>query len=351
MPISIECIGKPDLYFQKYDFRTGSAIFREMTRDSYRESAFLDDRLLSPNPELYGFSIDQAMAIDLTSSLPPYRLIFHTAYCCSTLLSRALDISGRTMVYREPVHLHQLAVARRRFTEFPQLVTGRWPELLRFSLSMLSKVWSGNEVSIIKPTDSCNNIIIDILALDGGSRAVLLYSQAREFIASNLKSAGRRRFLKNFLGRSIRENALDSGSILHSVDASGLPDAESAAYVWMTQILSYRKALSERADQCACIDSARLLSNTRCALMDCNQFLEIGLSETDIDAVVDSGLWQRHAKDATRSYSSAERQHEMQFISKHLETEIQAGMAWLEQFDGWNAPVRFEGEIGTSGCS
>ncbi len=222
-------IRNPDLYFHKYDFHSRIAIFREMTRESFRESSFLDDRLVSPTLNQYGLAIDQAMAIDLSSSLPPGRLIFHTAYCCSTLLSRAFDIAGRTMVYREPVHLHQPAVARRRSAEYPQFVTGRWPELLRFSLSMLSKAWSGAETTVIKPTDSCNNIITDILALHEDSRAILLYSQAREFIASNLKTAGRRQFLKNFLGRSRRENAVDTHSVLHAVDVSGLPDAESAA--------------------------------------------------------------------------------------------------------------------------
>jgi hypothetical protein len=267
MPDLAAHLRNPGLYFQKYDFSEGITIFREMTRESFRESSFLDDRLVSPTHNRYGLAIDQAMAAAPASDLPPSRMIFHTAYCCSTLLSRALDIAGRTLVYREPVHLHHLAAARRRRPgEIPQYIIDRWPEYFHFSLSMLSKKWGADEVTIIKPTDSCNNIITDILALHEGARAILLYSQAREFIVSNLKSAERREVLKDFVTRSLRENALDVPA-LHSVDVFGLSDAESAAYVWMTQIQSYRKALSERADQCICIDAANLLSDTRRMLM------------------------------------------------------------------------------------
>ncbi len=343
-----EHIRNPDLYFQKYDFHAGTAIFREMTRQSFWESSFLDDRLVSPTPKQFEFAIDRAIPADFTRGLPPSRVVFHAAYCCSTLLSRALDIAGRTLVYREPVHLHQLAAIKRRSGEIPQSITDRWSEFLYFSLSMLSKRWSEDETAIIKPSDSCNNIITNILASHESSRAVLLYSQAGEFIASNLKSAGRRKFLKNFLGRSIRENALDSNSVLHSVDVSGLSDAESAAYVWMTQILSYKKALRERADQCICIDSANLLFNARCALEDSSQFLGLGLSEADVETVVDSSIWQRHAKDTTRSFSSADRQREMVMLSQNFKTEIQSGLAWIEQYDGWDAKMRFDREIGIS---
>ncbi len=94
--------------------------------------------------------------------------------------------------------------------------------------------------------------------------------------------------------------------------------------------------------------SAQLLSDTRRVLLDSNRVLALGLNEADIDAVIDSGLWQKHSKDTTRSYSSAERQYEMLVLSEHHEAEIQVGLDWMESFEGWDAPVRFDGETGMS---
>jgi len=317
-----------------------------MTRETFQTSSFLDDRIVAATPQSHEFSIEQLIEAERPATPSPVRFVFHIAYCCSTLLSRALDILGRTQVYREPVHLHQLAVIKRRPHDFPPRLSAHRPRLLRFSLAMLSKVWGDQVVPIVKPTDSCNNIIADILSNDPDSRAVLLYSQAREFITSNLKSAGRRAFLKNFLARSVRENAQDPSSPLRGVDVSGLAEAEAAAYVWMTQVRSYRAALRMRTDQCVCLDAATLLADTPRVLTACGEFLRLGLSDADIETVMGSGLWDRHAKDRGRRYSPADRRQEMTVLPDALEREIRTGLDWIERFDGSPADIRFDREIG-----
>ncbi|MEZ5543249.1 MAG: hypothetical protein R3F42_14605 [Pseudomonadota bacterium] len=336
-------VADPGLYLQKYDFEAGVAVFRDMTRDSFRQSSFLDSRIVSPTARTHTFALDEVL--DSVPSPEPARLLFHTAYCCSTLMSRALDVAGSTLVYREPVHLHQLAVARRRADDFPRYVSARWGELLRFSMSMLSKGWHAGERSIIKPTDSCNNIIADILSLHENSRAVLLYAQADDFIAANLKSAGRRMFMRRFVGRALRDNMLDRHSELHSLQVGDLTEAQLAAYVWMTQVRSYNSALDALPHRCVCVDSATLLDNARCVLSESSDFLGLGLDAQVLASIMQSGIWNKHAKDTSKQYTSAERQREMASLMSHIGPEVNAGLEWIERFDGWKRTVRYAREL------
>lgn len=344
-------IGEPALYFQKFDLQRGVAVFRGMTRAAFQQSSFLDDRLVGAAPDRYELPLDQIPASGDHAAFAPVRAIFHTAYCCSTLLSRALDIPGRTLVYREPVHLHQLAVMRRRPGEFPAALADRWPALLDFSRAMLAKAWRAGEVAVFKATDSCNNIIADVLAPDGGGTAILLYSQAREFVASNLKSEGRRAFLRNFIARASRENALDMNSPLHSVDAQALSSGEAAAYVWLTQMRSYEQAVRLRPAQCLCLDASNLLAHTRQALAECGDFLGIHPTAAELDGIMQSGIWDRHAKDTARVYSPSERDREMRDLSARLEGEIEAALAWLARYRDEGALIRFEREAGVRGST
>lgn len=338
-------IEHPALYLQKYDFRSGLACFRDMTPEAFRRSSFLDDRILSPTSRRHDIALEQVFATGWRADNQPGRYIFHTAYCCSTLLSRVLDVACKTLVYREPMHLHQLAVMKRRPADFPRHAVSRWSELLSFSLAMLGKTWRSDEVAVTKATDSCNNIIPHLLDVHPSSRAVLLYSQAQEFISSNLKSDGRRQFLMNLLARSLRDNAQDTESILHGVNVEGLTAGELAAYVWITQIQSYRKVLKAKTDRCICIDAEILLSDTRRVLEQVDEFLGLDLGTAVIESLIGSALWGRHAKDPDRTYSPGERAGEMADLAKRIEREIEEGLAWIRRFEGWHGTVCLECEI------
>lgn len=137
-----------------------------------------------------------------------------------------LDVDGCTTVYREPVSLNQLAVPKRRASEFGALHGTRYRPLLQLSLRMSFIPWGMNKPVIAKLTDSSNNIAQGILAKKPDARAVLLYSGMFDFLAANLKSPGRGKFPGLLAGRA----GTDAGCLgfQQQVDTNRLTDAERA---------------------------------------------------------------------------------------------------------------------------
>lgn len=107
--------------------------------------------------------------------------IFHTSFCCSTLLSRTLHLPEELVALKEPLVLRRLADARH----------GRHPVegLVEESVSLLARPWRSSGSVVIKPTHAALNIAGDMLSAIPGSRGVLLTSSLRDFLLSNLKKS------------------------------------------------------------------------------------------------------------------------------------------------------------------
>ncbi len=101
---------KPDNYL--LEFTGQQALFIQMTRESYGRSIFTDrHRIVPAQPSGRSIDLNSLLARFDAESIPlrPLRFIFHLAHGGSTLLSRALDYPGRSLVIREPFPLRQLA--------------------------------------------------------------------------------------------------------------------------------------------------------------------------------------------------------------------------------------------------
>src|SRR5262245_56055398 len=88
------------------------AQFIPMSRDSYEQSIFADNRIKSAPGSGVRVPIDPLLdQLEKTGFIPPrIKFIHHFAQSGSTLLARALD-RPENLVIREPLHLRQLGVA------------------------------------------------------------------------------------------------------------------------------------------------------------------------------------------------------------------------------------------------
>lgn len=327
----------PEQYFHRFDFESNHASFIQMNRQSFKTSPFLDNRIDRISDLVT--KIDQEEYLTLEDSAlrkKKCKFIFHTAYCCSTLLSRALDIDNKTLAYREPISLHQLAVMKRRPEMFSADQFDSWDKYLRFTLQMLSKTWGKKEIAIIKATDSCNNIIVDIAAVIPDS-SLLLYSKLEDFIASNLKSDGRRRFLKNFVMRSSKDAY--SFPVVSSINANILNDAKSAVYVWMVQMLSYEATV--KRSHCKTLDAANLLDRPQHYLSSLSQYFELDLNHADIEGIIQGPAWNRHAKISEKaSFSSEDRLKEKTNVISQNKSDIRAAIQWAYKLYDWDVCIK-----------
>ncbi|MDB4307993.1 hypothetical protein N9985_01760 [Gammaproteobacteria bacterium] len=249
-----------------------------------------------------------------------------------------LDQDGLTLVYREPVTLHQLAVIQRRRNVIPSTLLVYQDDLFDLVAGMLSKTWSSSEVPIIKATDSCNNIIDRLLSHQPGSTAILLYSQLEDFLISNLKSPGRR----NFLGKLVKRSQYDAAGIksLAKLDISSLDTACAAAFVWIVQMHLYRNIMTTGGVTCMPLDAEDLLRDPAAILSAVCSHLDLGISEKDILRTLDSPVWSRHAKDnSVKKYGLIRRQEEKGALRSALGEEITRAVAWVNSFPGWSEHV------------
>ncbi len=99
--------------------------------------------------------------------------IFHTAFCRSTLLAKALDIPGHSVGYSEPGILNDIAAHG----------TAAHP-LLPAVLALLARLRGEGEVVFVKPSNHANSLIPAMMAARPDARAIMLSSGCEEFIGS-----------------------------------------------------------------------------------------------------------------------------------------------------------------------
>src|SRR4051812_12611575 len=111
MDLTIETVfGSPDHHL--FCFDGDQAIFQPMDRAAYRRTIFLDRRIKPAGGDAYAFPVDRLTAHAGRMTVPRTGWIFHVAHCGSTLLARALDLTDRSLVLREPLALRQIGVER-----------------------------------------------------------------------------------------------------------------------------------------------------------------------------------------------------------------------------------------------
>ncbi|HTO40148.1 MAG TPA: hypothetical protein VL026_04170, partial [Rhizomicrobium sp.] len=95
------------------DFSRNTFGFVQTNRETLSRQPFLDSRWdRSPLPRV-DIPISTVIAATEHRPRPQVNFIWHTAFCCSTLLSRCLDIPGANLALKEPQILILLAEAKR----------------------------------------------------------------------------------------------------------------------------------------------------------------------------------------------------------------------------------------------
>lgn len=109
----------------------------------------------------------------------PLSLLFHSAFCGSTLLTRALAEPGTAMGLSEPVILNDVVGMRSRGA--PPAAVARAADL---ALRLLARPFAAGEGVVVKPSNLLNPFAELLMALAPGSRALFLYAPLETFLVS-----------------------------------------------------------------------------------------------------------------------------------------------------------------------
>ena len=286
--------------------------------DVVERSAFLDTRIEAPLAEAVWMPLGD---IPAAPEAPAPGWLFHTSFCCSTLLARALHLSPRQVVLREPLVLRRLGDARH----------AGWAVDSMFApvVSLLARPWMPGGSVVIKPTHAALNVGRDLLAATPGSRALILTSDLEDFLVSNIKKTPEtQRKIPE-----LAERALSATPFGRRLDAAALapPDLLAAA------------TLQWAAQRELCLNLLDAAGTSRVRTLDAADLLDdpAGVSaaaarwygSTDVAAVAANAadVARRNAKATSVPYGPADRARDAQALRARPAPARAAAIAWFER--------------------
>src|SRR5689334_3484758 len=122
----------PAWHLYDVDLQRGELHFLEVTPETFRVSAFLDTRIAFTREQMHGFSIESVASVlqQVPPRIPRTGFIFHSSFCCSSLLARSLQREGKVLVLREPWALRRLGDVKRSLAKQGQQWEPQGPQLL-----------------------------------------------------------------------------------------------------------------------------------------------------------------------------------------------------------------------------
>lgn len=311
--------------------------YRSISAEAVAGANFLDDRTLPANPAEIEF---RALELGAESGLlhSVQRYIFHTAFCGSTLLSRALTDQPKVMVLKEPDVL--LQIARRQIDEGSAAMR----PYLSHAVQLLSLPWANEGVTVIKPTNSVNRLLQDIQTIRPG-KTLLMYSKMEDFILSCCKKLPE---AETVIGQMARFLIHDSelGKKLGVDRNYQFNFLEACIITWYSQMEYYSKALAmPGAEQIALLEMEDLLADSHGCVMAASDFLELNLSRRELAEKV-TVTFAKNSKSVKSDYSPEKRKAEkselknrfssLLNLATHWENEVISPIAMMPDFSKRN---------------
>ncbi|HEX3677309.1 MAG TPA: hypothetical protein VHU79_07970 [Sphingomicrobium sp.] len=294
-----------------------------VTREDHGRLMFLSDEHFKDEFRKVTYPASEVAAHLREAPRAPIHFIFHTSFCCSTLMLRALDVPGRAFGLREPDVLINLA------NRFIRSDDASNRERLRLVLSLLARPFEAGESIIVKPTNFANRLALPTLELSPESRAVLLYSDARTLLRSILK----RGMWGRIWGRKLYQSAalwssLDFG--FSPEEAFVLTDLQALGLGWLMQMHQFGELARRMGEKVAIVDSADFLADPARTLQRISRLFELKLDQSAIDEVVNGPTFARHSKFSERGYGRAERTADHRAAEAAHHEELEMVVKWVE---------------------
>ncbi len=322
-----DLISNPDYYLWRFD--GPNSIFARMTRASYKQSIFTDQRIIAAHPKPLRVDTDLLAEAFRNHGLSQPRLafIFHVAHCGSTLLARALDIEGKNVVYREPPVLRQLALILAE-NNWPDSPPELWSDALAMATGLLNKSYQSATPPIIKANVPVNFILSDLMKIAPASSGILLYSTFENYLLSILKSDNHKQWVATIHNKL--SSLIQKRIGLDKQEQQNLSHAECAASLWLTQLLIF-KEFSEKYSDLKTLDSEIFFSDPTAVLSAAFTLFDISVTPNEVSKIVESELFTSHAKMPSQQYNNEKRLNEKQQLTQNLASELKEARVWLEK--------------------
>ena len=294
--------------------------FLPIGQDVLERSAFLDTRIQAPLQEAVAVAVESAA--QAVMPVAPLAWLFHTSFCCSTLLARVLHLPPWQVVLKEPLVLRRLGDARH----------AHWPleGLLEPTVRLLTRPWDPGGAVVVKPTHAALNVAVELLAASPQSRGMILTSSLDDFLVSNLKKTAETQAKTPALA----ERALQAGSFHARLPPAALapPDLLSAAALqWAAQReLCVDIMAAVGSHRLRMVDASILLADVPGVAWQCAQWLRLPVPEDRLAARADE-VSRRNAKAVEAQYDAHHRAADVRMIQARCGGQIVAARRWFDR--------------------
>lgn len=326
-------INSEDHLAYRFNFNTENVEFLPINREEIRRVSALKHDYIDAGRQLIPVPLSElAPMVDGSNRTlleKPPRFIFHTAFCASTFLSRCLDVEGVSIGLREPQILLDAANAKR--LQWQSRTTRlNFSHLPKLALLLLQKHAKTHENLVIKPINSVNNIIPELLQLTGAGKSLLLYSDAKNFLLSSLRKGEGGRHVVRAMFDLIRcdfqhLSNLSLSAMLHMTDLNII------LTLWRLQIDQAEMALQQFSSQqvMRSLYGEKLIADPLETLKAANRFLELGVSDEQIGAIVRSDTRFNDAKSSGEKFSLQKRQETYHKLEEFYGDDLDNGLKWM----------------------
>ena len=282
-------LGNAEWLAHRYDPAHDAFQFRHVSRDAHRRATFLTDAEFGGTVE--PVVIARADAIAAAPATASLHFIFHSAFCCSTLLARAFDLPGVAMGLKEPVVLNDIVGWRQRGGASGAEMT----RVLDHSLAMLARPFSPGEAVIVKPSNIVNGLAAGMLAMRPDARALLLHAPLPIYLRSIAKKAMEGRlWVRDLLLKLLRDGSVHLG--FETEDYLGLTDLQVAAVGWLAQQAQFAKLASAHPARVRTLDSETLLARPTEAIAALAELYGLNLRGNAVANIVAGPAFTQNSK-------------------------------------------------------
>ena len=298
---------------QALDPRNSLVRLIEMNAAAYRDSSFLDDRMLQRpvNAHVVEWrTVRGAVALEARRGA---RWIFHIGHVGSTLVARLLGELEGVLSVREPRFLRDIAVLenedRDNFTYPAQ--------------ALFSRTFGDDELALVKATSFVSEIADELVP--AGERALFMYTQPGPYIAAILAGENS---MKELAALAPSRAQRMSGRVALPEPRSA---AEAAAIAWACEMTALESAAGKMEDRrIDWADFDMMLDDMPNELIRLAQFFGFPAQADRIHAVATGPLMRRYSKALEYEYTPSLRRELIDEAAAEHRRDIDSALAMLQ---------------------
>jgi hypothetical protein len=303
---------------------SGSSLVFARVPDSVRRSApFLDGDAIKPL-EKVALPLDSVQRNAASSPAAPIHFLFHTAFCGSTLLVRALEETGTVAGVREPAILLNV---------YHRFAKGREADETRrldLALRLLRRPVDGRPAVLAKPSCFVNPLIPRLMNRAPEAKAILLHSDLRTFLLAIAKRGAEGRSW----GRQVFANCRRTIPLQFGFSPEELlqqTDLQVAGLAWLMRRWLFDRVAAELGEaRTLQLRSDRLFADPAAVVLETSRFLGLDVSADVAEQLANGSVFHWHSKEADRRFGADERSKELDKVRAAHGAEVEPTARWIE---------------------